>query len=145
MWRRVIKATWGGVGVVQNERNWRSGTGRYWFMTLECGHEAIRPFRYFRCTGGVRFLFSDARPAPKRVKCGVCTQTSGTAETVGQPKMERTCHFCLPPSRVCPCGLFSRHKLTSADWGLVTCRACLRLRERVERAVKVINENIDRL
>lgn len=57
--------------------------------------------------------------------------------------MERTCHFCRPPARVCPCGMESVHRRTSADWGHVTCRACLALRERIERAQAVLNTPLD--
>lgn len=71
-WRKVIKSTWGSRGVHMGERNWRSGTGRYWFLILACQHKAVRPFRYFQCTGFTRFNFEDALPAPKRVRCSEC-------------------------------------------------------------------------
>ena len=71
-WRKVVKSTWGNMGVHNNERNPRAGTGRHWFLTLECGHEEIRAFRYFQCTGVTHFNLHDALPAPKRVRCSRC-------------------------------------------------------------------------
>lgn len=67
-WRMVVKATWQHRGIVMSERNWRSGTGRYWFLQPECGHVEIRPFRYFQCTGFTTYTIEDALPAPRKVR-----------------------------------------------------------------------------
>ena len=75
-WRKVITSTWGTRGVTLADNNWRSGTGRYWYLTLDCGHKAIRPFRYFRCTGFTTYRLEDALPSPTKVRCSDCVLTA---------------------------------------------------------------------
>jgi hypothetical protein len=71
-WKKVIRAEAGRRGVHMGERNWRSGTGWYWFLTLECGHEEIRSCRYFQCTGFTMYTRADLLPAPKKARCSQC-------------------------------------------------------------------------
>jgi len=68
-WRIVARATWQSTHSVL--QSWR--TGHRWVLRLyPCGHTVYRPVRYNPAAHGLQPGMSDAKPAPKRVRCDQC-------------------------------------------------------------------------